>query len=115
LALVVAHHRRKVLHFNVTDSPSAGWTAQQLVEAFPYGTPPRYLLRDRDSIYGKAFVRRVKGLGLEQKLSAPRCPWQNPVIELGLSNHLNRERLSKCRCSTACTIATAGKPLEVDS
>ena len=48
--LVLAHHRRKVLHFNVTDSPSANWTAQQLVEAFPYCTPPRYLLRDRDSI-----------------------------------------------------------------
>jgi len=79
--LVLAHHRRKVLHFNVTDSPSASWTAQQLVEAFSYSTPPRYLFRDRDSIYGEAFVRRVKSLGLEQKLTAPRCPWQNPVAE----------------------------------
>jgi hypothetical protein len=54
--LVLAHHRRKVLHFNVIDSPSASWTAQQLVEAFPYCSPPRYLVRDRDSIYGHAFT-----------------------------------------------------------
>jgi putative transposase len=79
--LVLAHHRRKVLHFNITDSPSASWTAQQLTEAFPYCTPPWYLLRDRDGIYGEAFVRRVKSLGMEQKLTAPRCPWQNPVVE----------------------------------
>ena len=50
--LVLAHERRKVLHFNITDSPSAAWTAQQLNEAFPYCNPPRYLLRDWDSIYG---------------------------------------------------------------
>ena len=61
--LVLAHERRKVLHFNITDSPSAAWTAQQLTEAFPYCNPPRYLLRDRDSIYGVEFVQRTHGLG----------------------------------------------------
>jgi putative transposase len=79
--LVLAHHRRKVLHFNVTDSPSAHWTAQQVVEAFPYCSPPKYLLRDRDSIYAQAFARRVESLGLEQKLTSPRSPWQNPYVE----------------------------------
>jgi transposase InsO family protein len=79
--LVLAHERRKVLHFNITEAPSALWTAQQMVEAFPYTIPPRYLLRDRDAIYGADFVRRVEGLGLEQKLIAPRSPWQNPVVE----------------------------------
>jgi putative transposase len=79
--LVLAHDRRKVLHFNITGSPSALWTAQQMVEAFPYATPPRYLLRDRDGIYGADFVRRVEALGLEQKLIAPRSPWQNPIVE----------------------------------
>jgi transposase InsO family protein len=79
--LVLAHDRRKVLHFNITDSPSAAWTAQQLTEAFPYSSPPRYLLRDRDSIYGLEFVRRALGLGLEQKLIAARSPWQNPFVE----------------------------------
>ena len=79
--LVLAHERRKVLHFNVTNSPSAAWTAQQLTEAFPYCKPPRYLLRDRDSIYGLQFEARATALGLEQKLTAPRSPWQNPFVE----------------------------------
>ena len=81
LNVVWCHHRRKVLHFNVTDSPSASWTAHQLVEAFPYCRPPRYLLRDRDLIYGQAFAKTVEGLGLEQKVIAPRSPWQNPYVE----------------------------------
>ena len=55
--------------------------AQQLTEAFPYTQPPRYLLRDRDGIYGLEFVQRTLGLGLEQKLIAPRSPWQNPFVE----------------------------------
>jgi len=79
--LVLAHERRQVLHFNITEAPSALWTAQQMVEAFPYTIPPRYLLRDRDAIYGADFTRRVQGLGLEQKLIAPRSPWQNPMVE----------------------------------
>jgi transposase InsO family protein len=79
--LVLAHQRRKILRFNITEAPSALWTAQQMVEAFPCTTPPHYLLRDRDGIYGADFARRVKGLGLEQKLIAPQSPWQNPVVE----------------------------------
>ncbi|MGO8698039.1 MAG: integrase core domain-containing protein [Limisphaerales bacterium] len=79
--LVLAHERRKILHFNITDSPSAAWTAQQLIEAFPFSSPRRYLLRDRDRIYGAEFVRRAIGLGLEQKLIAARSPWQNPFVE----------------------------------
>ena len=79
--LVLAHERRQVLHFNITEAPSALWTAQQMVQAFPYTIPPRYLLRDRDAIYGADFTRRVQGLGLEQKLIAPRSPWQNPMVE----------------------------------
>jgi putative transposase len=79
--LVLAHERRRVLHFNITDSPSARWTAQQLVEAFPYRHPPPYLLRDRDRIYGLEFQNRASSLGLEQKLIAPRSPWQNPYVE----------------------------------
>jgi hypothetical protein len=70
--LVLAHERREILHFNITEAPSALWTAQQVVEAFPYTIPPRYLLRDRDRIYGADFVRRVEGLGVEQKRSASR-------------------------------------------
>jgi transposase InsO family protein len=90
--LVLAHERRKVLHFNITDAPSTAWTAQQMVEAFPFTTPPRCLLRDRDAIYGADFMRRVKNLGLEQKLIAPRAPWQNPMVER-LIGSLRRECL----------------------
>ena len=79
--LVLAHERRQVLHFNITEAPSALWTAQQMVEAFPYTLPPRYLLRDRDALYGADFTRRVQGLGLEQRLIAPRSPWQNLMVE----------------------------------
>lgn len=79
--LVLAHERRKVLHFNVTDCPSAAWTAQQLTEAFAFSHPPRYLLRDRDHIYGAEFQSRTLALGLHEKLIAPRSPWQNPFVE----------------------------------
>jgi hypothetical protein len=74
--VVLAHHRRRVLHFNVTDHPTAAWTAQQLVEAFPDDSAPSYLLRDRDSVYGHAFRRRVKGMGIREVLTAPLSPWQ---------------------------------------
>jgi transposase InsO family protein len=79
--VVLLHHRRKVVHFNVTDSPTAAWTAQQIVEAFPDDSAPRYLLRDRDGIYGDVFRRRVQGIGIAEVLAAPRSPWQNPFVE----------------------------------
>jgi hypothetical protein len=70
----MTHVRRKIVHFNITESPTADWSAQQVVDAFPYDTAPTYLLRDRHSIYGTAFVRRVDGMGIKQKLIAPRSP-----------------------------------------
>ena len=79
--LVLAHDRRRIVHFNVTEHPSAEWTGRQLIEAFPWDTAPRYLIRDRDGIYGRDFGRRVKTLGIKQILSAPRSPWQNPYVE----------------------------------
>jgi putative transposase len=79
--LVLAHHRRRVVHFNVTANPTARWTAHQIVEAFPWDSAPRYLLRDRDSIYGSWFRARVHSLGIEETLIAPRSPWQSPYVE----------------------------------
>lgn len=79
--LILAHHRRRVLHFNVTAYPTAEWTAQQIVEVFPWDEAPRFLLRDRDGIYGQPFSRRVKGMGVEQVVIAARSPWQNGVAE----------------------------------
>ena len=79
--VVLSHERRRIVHFNVTEHPSAEWTAQQRVNAFPWDTAPRYLIRDRDQIYGGYFSRRVTGLGIEQVLTAPRSPWQSPYVE----------------------------------
>jgi len=79
--VVLEHARRGVVHINVTDSPTARWAAQQMVEAFPDDSVPRYILRDRDRIYGGDFVRRVRSMGIEEVLIAPRSPWQNPYCE----------------------------------
>jgi len=79
--LVLAHDRRRILHLGVTHHPSAEWTVQQLREAFPWDTTPRYLLRDRDKIFGKEFVDQVKAQGIKQALSAPRSPWQRAYVE----------------------------------
>ncbi len=79
--LVLEHERRRIVHFNVTEGPSARWTGQQLVNAFPYDSAPRYVIRDRDKIYGADFVRRVRAMGVEQVPTAPRSPWQNPYCE----------------------------------
>src|SRR4030095_2573301 len=79
--VVLAHHRRRVVHFHVTEHPTAAWTAQQLVDTFPDDSAPPYLLRDRDGIYWQAFRRRVKGMRICEVLTAPHTPWQNPFVE----------------------------------
>src|SRR5215470_13262585 len=79
--VILAHDRRRVLHFNVTENPTADWTARQLVEAFPNDTVPRYLARDRDGIYGNVFTARVDGLGIRQVPTSARSPWQNCYAE----------------------------------
>lgn len=79
--VILAHHRRRVAHFNVTEHPTAAWTAQQIVEAFPEETAPRFLLRDRDQIYGEEFRRRIVGMKIEEVITAARSPWQNPFVE----------------------------------
>lgn len=79
--IVVAHPRRRVVHFNVTEHPTAQWTTQQVVDAFPDDSAPSYLLRDRDNVYGQAFRQRVKRMGIEELLTAPQSPWQNPFAE----------------------------------
>jgi len=73
--------RRRVLPFNVTQHSTAEWTARQIVEAFPWDTAPRYLLRDRDAVYGTHFRRRVAGFQVTEVLIAPRAPLQNPYVE----------------------------------
>lgn len=79
--LVLAHERRRIVHFNVTAHPTAEWTAQQLREAFPFDQVPRYLLRDRDCIFGAEFRKDVKAMGIKEVLSSPRSPWQRAFVE----------------------------------
>jgi putative transposase len=90
--VVLAHDRRRVVHINVTDAPTAQWTAQQLVEAFPWETAPRSLLRDRDAVYGAVFTSRAQSMGIREVKTAPRSPWQNPYVER-LIGTLRRECL----------------------
>jgi putative transposase len=79
--LVLAHDRRRILHFSVTTHATAEWTARQLLEAFPWDHAPRYLLRDRDSAYGREFSEMAKSFGIQEVLTAPQSPWQNAYLE----------------------------------
>ena len=79
--IVLHHERRRIVHFGVTANPTMAWLAQQIREAFPWGTTPRYLLRDRDGVYGSEFRERVVSMGIEEVVTAPRSPWQNPYVE----------------------------------
>jgi putative transposase len=77
--LVLAHNRRRVPHFNVTAHPTSEWTGQQLRNAFPFDHSPRYLLRDRDAIFGNDFKEQVRDIGVKEVLSTPRSPWREPM------------------------------------
>ena len=87
-----SHDRRRVVHFNVTSNPTAEWTARQITEAFPEDSAPRYMIRDRDGVYGDVFRGRVKAMGIKEVLIAPRSPWQNPFVERAIGT-LRRECL----------------------
>jgi len=79
--VILSDAGRRVVHFNVTPNPTAEWTAQQIVEAFPWETAPKYLLRDRDRLYGDSFRERVKSMGIMKVVAAYHSPWQNPYVE----------------------------------
>ena len=78
--VILSHSRRRVVHFNVTPNPTAKWTAQQVIEAFPWDTGPKYILRDRDGIYGTIFRQRLENMGIKEVITAPQSPWQNPFV-----------------------------------
>jgi putative transposase len=79
--VILSHDRRRIIHFGVTANPTAEWTARQLLEAFPWDSAPRYLLRDRDGIYGEKFHEATGWLGIREVRTAPKSPWQNPYVE----------------------------------
>jgi putative transposase len=106
--LVLAHNRRRIVHFAVTAHPTAEWTAQQLREAFPWESAPGYLLRDRDRIFGEDFVAQVKAMGIKQVLSAPRCPWQRAYVERVIGT-IRRECLDHDRVQRTMSVPAPRK------
>ena len=79
--VILSQDRRRILHFNVTAHPTAAWTARQLLEACGTEEVPRYLIRDRDAIYGEKFCRQAAALEIQEIRTAPQSPWQNPYAE----------------------------------
>ena len=106
---VLAHDRRGVVHFNVTAQLSGEWTAQQILEAFPFDTSPKYLLRDRHGIYGQGFRKQLEVMNIDEVLSAPRSPWHRAYVERVIGSirrecldHVivvNEESLRRALCS----------------
>ena len=79
--IIVRLHRRDLVWINVTANPTAEWIARQITEAFPWNEAPRYIIRDRDRIYGAAVSRRLRAMGIRDKPTAPASPWQNGFAE----------------------------------
>jgi transposase InsO family protein len=79
--VIVRLHRRDLVWINVTTNPTAEWVARQITEAFPWDGAPRYMIRDRDRIYGTVVTRRLRAMGIRDKPIAPASPWQNGFAE----------------------------------
>jgi len=79
--LILSLDRRRVIHFNVTSNPTADWTSLQLIQAYPFDTSPRYLIRDRDRVYDQQVVDTLYMLGIKQVVISRRSPWQNGFCE----------------------------------
>jgi transposase InsO family protein len=90
--LVLQHGRRRILSMGVTAHPTAEWIARQLTEACGWDYAPRYLVRDRDRAYGESFTRRLRAMGIRDRPTAPRSPWQNGHTEC-LIGSIRRECL----------------------
>ena len=90
--VVLLHDRRRVAHVNVTAHPTGAWTAQQVREAWPWDSAPRFVIQDRDGIYGPELQTAMRAMGIEEVVLAPRAPWQNPFVERVIGS-LRRECL----------------------
>jgi hypothetical protein len=79
--LVLGHKRRQLLWFAVTRNPTAEWLARQITEAFPWDAAPKYLIRDNDRAFGAVFKARVRAMGIRDRPTSFRSPWQNGLVE----------------------------------
>src|SRR5438094_9323602 len=80
--VILCHGRRLWVAFGVTTNPTAEWISRQLIEAFPWDSSPRYLIRDRDTAYGVVFRQRLRAMGIRDKPTAPRSAWQNLCVQI---------------------------------
>jgi len=90
--VILSNDRRRILHVNATDHPSAEWITRQLLEACAMDERPDYLVRDRDAIYGRRFSQQAEALGIKEVLTAYRSPWQIPYAERAIGS-IRRECL----------------------
>ena len=104
--IVLRHERRRIEHFGVTAHPTADWVARQIREAFPWNTAPRYLIRDRDGVYGQSFHSTVMAMGVEEVVTAPRSPWQNPYVERLIGS-------VRCQCLNHATVLNERHPRRI--
>jgi len=79
--VIVRLDRRDLVWINITTNPTAEWIARQITQAFPWDDAPKYLIRDRDQIYGAVVTRRLRAMGIRDKPTAPASPWQNGFAE----------------------------------
>ena len=79
--VALLHERCRVVRFNVMQNPTGTWTTQQMIEAFPWDSAPKYLIRNNDRIYSKMFTNRINGTGIKEVKTAFQSPWQNPYYE----------------------------------
>ena len=90
--LILQHDRRQILWLGVTAHPTAEWISQQLTEASGWKIAPRYIIRDRDAVYGDVFIRRLRAMSIRDRPTAPRSPWQNGYCERAIGS-IRRECL----------------------
>jgi len=90
--VILKHDRRRLVSVYVTGHPTAEWVARQIVDTFPWDTAPQYMIRDRDAIYGNAVIRRLRAMGIRDRPTAPRSPWQNGYVERFIGS-IRREAL----------------------
>jgi Integrase core domain len=95
--VMMGHGRRQIMWVGVTTNPTAEWIANQLTEACGWEQAPRYLVRDRDRAYGEVFIRRIRSIGIRDRPTSPRSPWQNGYAER-LIGSIRRECLDHLRC-----------------
>ena len=107
--LILRHDRRRILWLGVTAHPTAEWITQQSTEACGWESPPNYLVRDRDRVYGEAFTRRIRAMSIRDRPTAPRSPWQNCYAERLIAS-IRRECLDHVIVCCARTSSTTTAP-----